>query len=45
MSLSDDVREYCRTEYVEPARQRGELTARPSSWAVHWVFAVRHGCR
>lgn len=35
MSFSDDVREHCRTEYVQPARDRGDRTVTILAGDVH----------
>ena len=35
MSLADDVREYCKTTYVDPARQKRQKTITIRSGDVH----------
>jgi 5-methylcytosine-specific restriction enzyme B len=35
MSLADDVRQYCKETYVDPARARGEKTVAIRSGDVH----------
>lgn len=44
MSLADEVREYCRATYVQPARSRGERTVTIRSGDVHSAlgYANRH---
>lgn len=35
MSLADDVREYCKTTFIDPARQEGQKTITIRSGDVH----------
>jgi len=35
MSLADDVREYCKTTYIDPARRQGRTTVKIQSGDVH----------
>jgi 5-methylcytosine-specific restriction protein B len=35
MSLADDVREYCKINYIDPARRRGQETVTIKSGDIH----------
>jgi 5-methylcytosine-specific restriction protein B len=35
MSLADDVREYCKITYIDPARRRGQKTVTIKSGDIH----------
>ncbi len=42
MSHSDDVREYCRSSYVAPARARGETTVIIRAGDVHKALGYKN---
>jgi len=42
MSLADDVRQYCRETYVDPARNRGEKEVVIRSGDVHSALKYRN---
>ena len=41
MSFADDVREYCKVHYVEPARARGEATVTIRTGDVHSALGYK----
>lgn len=42
MSLADEVREYCKTTYVDPARRNGQKTIEIRSGDVHSALNYRN---
>ena len=42
MRPSDEVREYCRSHYIEPARERGDATVTIRSGDVHSALGYRN---
>ena len=42
MSLADNVRQYCKETYVDPARERGEKTVEIRSGDVHSALHYRN---
>jgi len=44
MSLSDDVRQYCKETYVDPARARGEKTVIIRSGEVQSALNYKNRC-
>lgn len=42
MSLADDVRQYCKATYVDPARSKGQKTVTIRSGDVHSALNYRN---